>query len=202
VSAPFNFVIGRAPDLRRRCNGGKRRALNLSAGQGESFVSRASLIDAYVSALPFAAVIVVAVPRGGCRVAVGGEPAPGEKIERQYYFKASHIELVLGAAGLTDGPIDQPPATIAALVERTARSMQAPFQTAAELRADAEKEVAKIIARVEATKPAAGCESLTGLIRRTASNRSPGPKKRSHIADTSRSAIRSESSAASRRWAG
>src|SRR5258706_12724165 len=51
----------------------KRRAPDYRAGRhGESpAVSRASLIDAYVSALPFAPVAIVAIPGGGCRVAVG-----------------------------------------------------------------------------------------------------------------------------------
>ena len=42
----------------------------------------------------------------------------------------------------------------------TARSMGAPFQTAAALRADAEKEVDKIVARVEATSQAGGLRQL------------------------------------------
>jgi hypothetical protein len=88
------------------------------------------------------------------------EIAEGETIERQLYFKANHIELVLGAAGLTDSPIDQAPAAVAGAIERTARSIGAPFQTAADLRIDAEKEVDKIIDRVKATNQAGGLHQL------------------------------------------
>lgn len=96
-------------------------------------MSRADLIQAYITALPFAPVAVVATTGGRCRVAVGGEPAPGEKLKRQFYFKASHIELVLGAAGLTDSPVDQPPDAIAARLEKTARRLHAPYDLIPEI---------------------------------------------------------------------
>src|SRR5258706_12327099 len=82
--------------------------------------------------------------------------APGEAIAQQYYFKRSHIELVLGAAGLTDSPINQSPDAVAALIERTARSMHAPYETEPEIRAAAKVEDDKILAKVEATNQAAG----------------------------------------------
>lgn len=44
-------------------------------------MSRASLIEAYISALPFAAVAIIAVPGGGCRVETAAG-APGEAIAR------------------------------------------------------------------------------------------------------------------------
>lgn len=51
----------------------KRRKRDYRAGRhGDSPVSRETLIEAYVSALPFVPVAVVAIPGGGCRVAVGG----------------------------------------------------------------------------------------------------------------------------------
>jgi hypothetical protein len=63
---------------------------------------------------------------------------------------------VLGAAGLGGGPIEDPPAAVAALIEKTARSMGAPYETAAELRAAAEIQVAEITARVAASNQAGG----------------------------------------------
>jgi hypothetical protein len=114
-------------------------------------VSRAALIDAYVSALPFTPVAVVAIPGGGCRVETAAQCAPGETIAKQYYFKPSHIELVLGAAGLADGPIRQPPAVVAALIERTARRMHAPYETEPEIRAAAKIQVDAITERVKAS---------------------------------------------------
>ena len=86
--------------------------------------------------------------------------APGEKTIAKYYFKPSHIELVLGAAGLGCDPIDQPPAAVAALIERTAKSMRAPYETEPEIRAAAEIEVDKILARVAATNQAGGLSAL------------------------------------------
>jgi hypothetical protein len=123
-------------------------------------VSRASLVDVYISSLPFVPVAIVPIAGGDCRVERCAPGAPGETIAQLYYFKRSHLELVLGAAGLADGPINQPPDAVAALIEKTARSMGAPFQTAAELRADAEKEVDKIVDRVQATNQAGGLREL------------------------------------------
>jgi hypothetical protein len=123
-------------------------------------VSCASLIETYIGALPFTAVAVVAVPGGGCRVAVGGEPVEGEKIKHRFYFKPLHIELVLGAAGLGDGPIDDAPAGVAELIERAARRMHAPYETAAEIRAAAKLQVAAVQARVAAMNQNGGLTQI------------------------------------------
>jgi hypothetical protein len=123
-------------------------------------VSRASLVEAYIDALPFAPVAIVAVPGGGCRIEVGGPSSPA------IYFKLTHIELVLGAAGLRCGPIDDvEPDAVAARLKKAARTMGAPFQTAAELRADAEKEVDKIVERVRATGQAGGLSAYNKAYR-------------------------------------
>jgi hypothetical protein len=120
-------------------------------------MSRESLLETYISALPFTAVAVVPIDGGGCRIETG---APGETIERLYYFKPSHVDLVLDAAGLADGPIDQPPDAVATLIERTAVAMGAPFETAAEIRAAAKQEVDKIIDRVEAMRQNGGIKEI------------------------------------------
>ena len=92
-------------------------------------MSRETLISAYVAALPFSPVAVLAIPGGGCRVetAAAGVPARTSKrlVAQQYYFRSSsHIELVLGAAGLAEGqPIDEEPDSVAALIRSTARRM-------------------------------------------------------------------------------
>jgi hypothetical protein len=70
-------------------------------------------------------VAIVAIAGGGCRVETAAQGAPGETIAR-YFFKPSHIDLVLGAAGLADGPIDKAPAAVAGLIEKTAATMGAP----------------------------------------------------------------------------
>jgi len=41
-------------------------------------VSRESLVEAYIAALPFIAVAVVAIPGGGCRIETAAPGAPGE----------------------------------------------------------------------------------------------------------------------------
>jgi hypothetical protein len=113
-------------------------------------LSRASLIDAYVSALPFAPVAVVVIP-GGCRVAVGGEPAAGETIKHQFYFRPLHIELVLGAAALSDGLIKLPADAVAARIELAAATLGAPCHTLEQLRKFAAPQVAEIVVRVKAS---------------------------------------------------
>jgi hypothetical protein len=116
-------------------------------------MSRESLIEAYIAALPLTAVAVVSVAAGSCRVETG---APGEATDHLYYFKPSHVDLVLGAAGLGGDPIDEEPAAVATRIELAARSMGAPFQSAAELQADAEQGVDKIVAKVEAMRQNGG----------------------------------------------
>ncbi|WP_426442028.1 hypothetical protein [Bradyrhizobium genosp. P] len=117
-------------------------------------MSRESLVEAYITALPFAAIAIIAVPGGGCRVETG---APGEI---RYFFKPSHLDLVLGAAGLGTDPIDEAPAAVAELIERTAAAIGAPFNTAAEIRAAAAVEVEKVTARVEAMRQAGGLKQV------------------------------------------
>jgi hypothetical protein len=87
---------------------------------------------------------------------VGGEPAPGEKIKHRYFFKPLHVELLLNAASLSDDPIDQAPAAVAELIERTARRMHAPYETEREIRAAAERQVDEMTARVEASNQSGG----------------------------------------------
>jgi hypothetical protein len=119
----------------------------LSAGHGESFVSRASLVEAYISALNLTAIAIVSDGLR-CRIETG-EPAEGEKIKRQFFFKPSHAELVLMTIG-KEGLSGKPPAVLAALIERTAAMLGAPFQTPSELQAAAEHQVAEITARIKA----------------------------------------------------
>jgi hypothetical protein len=122
-------------------------------------MSRASLVETYIAALPFTCVAIVQTAGEGCRIETGAPGTPGETIA-QYYFKPSHIDLVLGAAGLANGPIDDEPAAVAVLLETTARAMHAPYETEPEIRAAAEKEVGKILARVDATNQAGGLRQL------------------------------------------
>jgi hypothetical protein len=135
------------------------RGLNLSSRQGEPFVSRETLIQAYVSALPFAAVNIIATING-CRVSVGGELAPGEIAIATYFFRPLHIELLLGAAALTDDPVDRSPVAVASLISDAAKKVGAPCHTAKQLRAAAEHEVDKILERVRVSNQAGGLKLI------------------------------------------
>jgi hypothetical protein len=52
-------------------------------------MSRESLVQAYINALPFTAVAIVADGRR-CRIRTG-EPAEGEKIKHRFYFRFSRM---------------------------------------------------------------------------------------------------------------
>jgi hypothetical protein len=80
-------------------------------------VSRASLVETYISALNLTAVAVVSDGRR-CRI-TEGEPAPGEKIKHRFYFKSSHAELVLVTIDV-EGLSGKPLAAVAGAIERAA----------------------------------------------------------------------------------
>ena len=54
----------------------------------------------------------------------------------------------------------QPPDAVAALIERTAVAMGAPFETGAEIRAAAEREIEKIVAKFQAERQAGGMKQI------------------------------------------
>jgi len=84
-------------------------------------VSRASLVEAYISALPFAAVAIVSDGLR-CRIEIGGTSAPA------FYFKPSHLELVLASID-QESLAGKPPAAVASAIEQAAAMLEAPFQT-------------------------------------------------------------------------
>jgi hypothetical protein len=71
-----------------------------------------------------------------------------------------NLDLVLGAAGLAYGLSNQPPREVAALIERTARRMHAPYDDAAELRKAAEIQVAAAQERVQCMNQAGGLREI------------------------------------------
>jgi hypothetical protein len=133
-------------------------------------VSRADLIQTYISALPFAPVAIVAIPGDSrCRVetAAAAPGAPGEKTIARYYFKPSHIELLLGAAAIPAGvEISIPPDAVAALIERTAKRVHAPYDTEPELRKAAEAQVELIIGRIRTSNEAGGLKQINQQYKR------------------------------------
>ncbi len=113
-------------------------------------LSRASLVDVYISGLNLTAIVVVASADGRrCRIHTG-EPAPGETVKHRFYFKASHAELVLLTIA-QDGWTDQQPAVVAALIERTAATLGAPYSTPEQLRKAAGLQVDEIVERVKSS---------------------------------------------------
>jgi hypothetical protein len=116
-------------------------------------VSRADLIQTYIAGLNLAAVVVVSSGRR-CQIRIG-EPAAGEKIRHQFYFRPSHAELLLLTIG-REGLAGKPAAALAALIERTAAMLGARYWTASELRAEAERQVAAIVAKVAASNTSGG----------------------------------------------
>jgi hypothetical protein len=129
-------------------------------------MARSDLIKSYIESLPFGAISVVASAGGGCRVAVGGELLPGEAAIATYWVRPLHLELVLGAAGLGDGPLDQSPVAIASLIRGAAKGVGAPMQTEKQLRAAAEIEVDKILERVRASNQAGGMKLINKQFKR------------------------------------
>jgi hypothetical protein len=95
----------------------------------------------------------------------GRRAAPGETIESRLYFKPSHAELVLSTIDL-EGWTDHQPAAVAALIERAAASLGAPYHTLAELREAAEGAVAEIQARVDSMRQNGGLKQVNAEYKR------------------------------------
>jgi hypothetical protein len=116
-------------------------------------MSHSSLVETYISGLNLTSITVVASPDGRCcRIEMGGEIALArcEKIARQFYFRATHAELVLATID-REGATDQAPAAVAAQIERTATALGASHVSPSELRAAAERHVEEIVERIKAS---------------------------------------------------
>jgi hypothetical protein len=109
-------------------------------------VSRAALVDVYISGLNLAEIAIVGAGKR-CRI-ITGEPAPREPVAYRYFFKPSHADLVLMTID-KEGLRGKPPAAVASLIEQAAGMLGAPFQTPDGLRRAAEIQVAEITARVK-----------------------------------------------------
>ena len=113
-------------------------------------MSRADLVDVYISGLNLAEVVVVSNGRQ-CRITNVGEFVPGEKIKASYHLKPTHADLVLATIG-REGLSGKPAALVAA-IERTAEMLGAPYQRPDELRRGAEQQVDEITARIKGLEP-------------------------------------------------
>jgi len=121
-------------------------------------LSRASLVEVYIAALPVVEIAIVGAGRQ-CRITPSGDFVPGEPVARRYYFKASHAELVLVTIG-QDSMSGRPAATLADAIERAAAMLGAPFQSASELRKAAGLAVAEITARVKLASQEGGLKQI------------------------------------------
>jgi hypothetical protein len=111
-------------------------------------MSRKSLIETYIAALPLAVVTVVGAGKR-CRIHTEGEIAVGEPIQHRFYFKASHAELVLATLDI-DGLSGESAAVLAGAIKQAAVTLGAAVIRPDELRRDAEVQVAEIVERVKA----------------------------------------------------
>jgi hypothetical protein len=128
-------------------------------------VSRAALIDVYISGLNLVEVAIVGAGRQ-CRIHTDGKIAPGEPVAHRYHFKASHAELVLATIG-HEGCTDQlAAAPLAALVERTAATLGASYVTPAELRKAAEAHVNEITERIRVANQSGGMKEINKQYKR------------------------------------
>lgn len=109
-------------------------------------VSRAALIDVYISGLALAEVAIVGAGRQ-CRIHTGEIP-PGERIKHQFFFRPSHAELLLMTID-KEGVTGKQAAALAALIEQAAAKLGAPYQTPDEVRRAAEEQVDEIVERVK-----------------------------------------------------
>jgi hypothetical protein len=125
---------------------------------GESpAVSHASLVEAYLSGLQLTAVAVAGAGKQ-CRI-ITGEPASGEPIQYRYFFKPSHVDLLLSTIG-QDGLSGKPAAALAELIEQAAAKLGARYQTASAVRKVAEAAVAEILERVQLANQKGGMKLI------------------------------------------
>ena len=126
-------------------------------------MSRAQLVETYISALNLTEVAVVGAGKQA-RI-VTGEPPDGEVIQLRLYFKPSHAELVLAAIGRDGGLSNKPAALLVASIKQAAATLGAPFRTPGQLHDAAETHVAAIVARVKAAGLSGGLKHWNGRYR-------------------------------------
>jgi hypothetical protein len=123
-------------------------------------MSRADLIQTYISGLQLTEVAIVGAGKQ-CRIHTGGhgEIAPGEIVQHRYFFKSSHVELVLLTIG-PEGLSAKPAAALAELIVQAAASIGAPYRSPAQVRKGAEVAVAEITERVRIANQRGGMKLI------------------------------------------
>ena len=122
-------------------------------------MSRVSLVEAYISGLQLTEIAIVGAGKQ-CRITAGGEFAtPGEPVAHRYFFKSSHVDLLLATIG-QDGLSGRSAAALAELIVQAAASIGATHQSPAQVRKGAELAVAAITERVRIANQSGGMKSI------------------------------------------
>jgi hypothetical protein len=111
-------------------------------------MSRASLVQAYITALPGTIVSIVSSPDGQRSRFETGAVDAGAIVHARLHFKDSHAELVLSVCGVHDWA-DMPPWAMLQLISTTAQGLGAQPWNDADIIAAAEDAVDQVVAKVE-----------------------------------------------------
>jgi hypothetical protein len=139
-------------------------------------VSRALLIEAYISGLNLTPVAVVGAGRR-CRI-ITGEPAPGETIAHRYFFKPSHVDLLLATIG-PEGLSGKPPAALAALIVKAAGNHRRAISNACRA-AQGRRDPGR---RDRRARQGCGPERWAQKVEHSISTISPGPGRKARTGD-------------------
>jgi hypothetical protein len=88
-----------------------------------------------------------------------GEIPPGEPGAHRFFFRASHVDLLLAAIGHA-GLSGKPPGALADAIAQVAASIGAPYQTPDQLRRVAEQAVDEVQERVAAMRQNGGLKEV------------------------------------------
>jgi hypothetical protein len=130
---------------------------------------RVDLIQTYISGLNLTEIAIVGAGKQ-CRIKTTtggrfegtfqtGEIAPGEPVAHRYFFKSSHVDLLLATIG-QDGLSGRSAAALAASIEQAAASIGAVYRSPAEIHKAAELAVAAITERVRIANQSGGMKSI------------------------------------------
>jgi hypothetical protein len=128
-------------------------------------MSRASLVQAYIDALPGTIVSIVSSADGQRSRFETGAVAADEIVHARLRFKDSHAELVLSACGVT-GWADMRAAALLDLIVATAQSLGARPQSDADVAAAAREAVEFVVAKVDGMRENGGLKQVNAAYKR------------------------------------
>lgn len=115
-----------------------------------------SLIDAYVAALPLAAVSVVSCDDESRSKIESGVVGGAHGV---LWFKQSHLDLILSSIAIDDWA-EMPPNRLMRLIEDTAESLGARIRTDEEIRRSAADQVAAVRSKVDGMNASGGLKEF------------------------------------------